>query len=55
MPPERAAQRAPDGGAGDSAWRRTFERLRGASPTVLTSGSGVSETATTGKKTLLGA
>lgn len=55
IPPERAAMRAPDGGAiTDSASRRATDRLRGASSTVLTSGSGVSDNAATGKKTLLG-
>lgn len=55
-PPERAAQLAPDRGAAmDSASRRATDRLRGATSTVLTSGSGVTDSAATGKKTLLGA
>lgn len=39
----------------DAASRRATDRLRGATSTVLTSGSGVTSSADTGKKTLLGA
>ena len=54
-PTEYAAQRAPDGDAvRSSTSRRTLDRMRSGQNTVLTSGSGVSETAATGKKTLLG-
>lgn len=55
MPPEYAQQRAPDGGTASTAGRRTADRLRAGSSTVLTSGSGVTSMADTGKKTLLGA
>lgn len=48
--------REPDGGAiRDSVGRRVTDRMRAATKTILTSGSGVSEAATTEKKTLLGA
>lgn len=55
MPAERQAARAPDGGSlTDGAARRKTDQIRGATSTVLTSGSGVTDTAATGKKTLLG-
>lgn len=54
-PTEYAQQRAPDGDAvRTTTGRRATDRVRGATPTVLTSGSGVSQTADVGKKTLLG-
>lgn len=56
LPPEPAQMREPDGGAiRDSVGRRVTDRMRAATKTILTSGSGVSEAATTEKKTLLGA
>lgn len=55
LPPERAAQRSPDGGAVRSnTGRRTEDRARAAADTILTSGSGVTAAAPTEKKTLLG-
>lgn len=55
VPPEYAQQRAPDGGTASSAGRRTSDRLRAGTSTILTSGSGVTSMADTSKKTLLGA
>lgn len=55
MPPERAATRLPDGEtARSTAGRRTQDRVRAGTNTILTSGSGVTSTADTAKKTLLG-
>lgn len=54
MPTERQAARAPDAEASNAASRRATDRLRGASSTVLTSQSGVTQNAATGGKTLLG-
>ena len=55
LPPETAAMKAPDGGAArTAAGRRTSDQMRSAAPTILTSGSGVTTTAPTEKKTLLG-
>lgn len=55
MPPEYAQQRAPDGGAvRDTVSRRVSDRQRAAAQTILTSGSGVMDSATVGRKTLLG-
>ncbi|MGL4196536.1 MAG: hypothetical protein ACRCSX_02065 [Allorhizobium sp.] len=55
MPVERAAARAPDGGSATSgAARRATDRARASATTILTSGSGVSQQAATGGKTLLG-
>lgn len=54
-PKEYAQQKAPDGAAvRSSTSRRTMDRLRAGSDTVLTSGSGVTASAPTEKKTLLG-
>lgn len=54
-PIEYAQQKSPDyAGARSTAARRTGDRVRSASQTILTSGSGVTETADTEKKTLLG-
>lgn len=54
-PTEYAAQRAPDGDAvRSSTSRRTLDKMRSGTQTVLTSGSGTSSTADLGKKTLLG-
>jgi len=58
LPPEYAQQRAPDAGAVTaSSTRRTEDRVRSGTDTVLTSGSGVltENLAETEKKTLLGA
>ncbi len=56
MPAERQAQRLPDGETVRSTTaRRTEDRARAGADTILTSGSGVSTTAPTDKKTLLGA
>jgi len=55
MPPEPAQMKQPDAGAVRTATgRRTQDRVRGGAKTVLTSGSGVTDFATTEKKTLLG-
>lgn len=54
LPPERAAMRAPDSGAVDGASRRTTDRMRAATDTILTSGSGVTNGGATQGKTLLG-
>jgi len=54
-PKETASMRAPDGNAvRSSTSRRTEDRIRAGSDTILTSGSGVTEQAPTQKKTLLG-
>lgn len=54
-PKEYAQQQSPDGGAVRSnTGRRTMDRMRAATSTVLTSGSGVTTAAPTEKKTLLG-
>lgn len=56
LPPEPAQMREPDGGiARDTAGRRATDRLRAATSTLLTGGSGVTNGATTEKKSLLGA
>lgn len=56
VPPEPAQMKQPDSGAVKSATgRRTSDRVRAGANTILTSGSGVLDTADTGKKTLLGA
>lgn len=56
MPPEYAQSRLPDGGqVRDDVGTRTRDRMRAATSTILTSGSGVTNTAPTEKKTLLGA
>ena len=55
LPPETAAMKAPDGGAvRSSAGRRALDQVRSGSDTILTSGAGVTTTAPTDKKTLLG-
>ncbi|MDK2769907.1 MAG: hypothetical protein KYX69_19590 [Sphingomonas sp.] len=55
LPPEPAQTKAPDSGAvRSSTGRRTMDRARAGSDTILTSGLGVTETAATAKKTLLG-
>lgn len=54
-PAEYQQQKAPDSAAVKSTTsRRTGDRLRAGSQTILTSGSGVTEAAPTEKKTLLG-
>lgn len=55
LPPETAAMKQPDAGAArSSASRRTQDRVRAGTQTILTSGSGVATAAPTEKKTLLG-
>lgn len=55
QPTEYAQQRAPDAaGSRSSTSQRTLDRMRAGNETILTSGSGVSQTADTSKKTLLG-
>lgn len=55
LPPETAAMREPDAGAVRSTTgRRTLDKIRAGSDTILTSGSGVTAAAPTEKKTLLG-
>lgn len=55
LPPETAAMKAPDGNAArTAAGRRMTDQMRGGAGTILTSGSGVTTTAPTEKKTLLG-
>lgn len=55
MPPERAAMRAPDrAGARANTTARVTDQMRGATSTILTSGSGVTSTGQSGTKTLLG-
>ncbi|MFZ5692443.1 MAG: hypothetical protein ACOY5F_14435 [Pseudomonadota bacterium] len=54
-PPETQEMKQPDGAAARSAVsRRTGDRVRSSAATVLTSGSGVTASAPTDKKTLLG-
>jgi len=56
LPTEYAQSRLPDGGqVRDNVGTRVRDRMRAASNTILTSGSGVTSTAPTEKKTLLGA
>lgn len=56
MAAERAAERLPDGEtARSTAGRRTADRVRAGTDTILTSGQGVTSMADTSKKTLLGA
>ena len=55
VPPETAQMKQPDGGAVRTATgRRTSDRIRAGTDTILTGGSGVTDAAPTGKKTLLG-
>lgn len=54
LPPERAAMRAPGRGTVDAAARRTTDRMRSTTDTILTSGSGVTMSGQTQGKTLLG-
>lgn len=51
---ERQASRSPDGTAVAASGRRTMDRVRAGSNTILTSGSGVTQQAQTQGKTLLG-
>lgn len=52
---ERSASRMPDGAAVKSnTARRTEDRIRAGTDTILTSGSGVTQSAMTQGKTLLG-
>lgn len=55
LPPEPQQAKAPDAGAVRSTTgRRTMDRMRAGSNTILTSGSGVTQAAPTQGKTLLG-
>lgn len=55
LPPEQAQMRQPDGATVRSATgRRTMDRIRAGTSTILTGGSGVTQAAPTEKKTLLG-
>lgn len=55
MPTEMAQSRLPDGGqVRTNTGQRATDRARAATSTVLTSGSGVTTSAPTEKKTLLG-
>jgi hypothetical protein len=55
LPAETSAMKQPDGGAVRSTvGRRTMDRMRAGTDTILTSGSGVTTAAPTEKKTLLG-
>jgi hypothetical protein len=55
LPPEYAAMREPDQGAvRANTGKRTTDKLRAGTDTILTSGSGVTAAAPTDKKTLLG-
>jgi len=55
LPPETAAMKSPDGAAvKTAAGRRATDKIKAGSPTILTSGSGVTTVAPTEKKTLLG-
>ena len=55
LPAESAKMREPDAGAARSmAGRRMQDRIRAGSNTILTSGSGVADTAPVERKTLLG-
>lgn len=55
LPPEPAKMQQPDGAAVKSATgRRTMDRIRAGTQTILTGGDGVTDAAPTEKKTLLG-
>lgn len=55
LPPQMAAAKAPDRAAARaSSGTRATDRMRSSTPTILTSGSGVSMMGDTAKKTLLG-
>lgn len=55
LPTERAAMRQPTSAVTTDTKRRATDQARSATSTILTSGSGVSTSAPTAKKTLLGA
>lgn len=55
LPVEYAAQRAPATQAAQEAGNNTRDKLRAATPTMLTGANGVGEVDATGKKVLLGA
>lgn len=56
LPPETAQMKQPDSAAVKTAsGRRTSDRVRSGTQTILTSGSGVTTQGATEKKTLLGA
>jgi hypothetical protein len=54
LPPEPAQMKQPDATATTAAGRRTEDRIRSGTNTILTSPSGVDTSAPTDKKTLLG-
>lgn len=55
LPPETAQMKQPDGASVRSnTGRRTMDRVRAGTSTILTSGSGVTTEAPTERKTLLG-
>lgn len=55
LPPEQAHMKQPDGAAVKSATgRRSMDRIRAGTQTILTGGEGVTAAAPTEKKTLLG-
>jgi hypothetical protein len=55
LPPEPAQAKQPDAAAvKTAAGRRTEDRVRSGTKTIITGGSGVTEFADTEKKTLLG-
>jgi hypothetical protein len=55
LPVEYAAQRAPSTAAAQDAGKTARDKLRAATPTMLTGANGVGAVDATGKKTLLGA
>lgn len=54
MPAEKQMPQQPDQTPQQAKGRRVSDQVRGAASTILTSGSGVTATAPTEKKTLLG-
>jgi hypothetical protein len=54
LPVEPAQMKQPDSRDAAEAGSKAADQLRARANTILTSGSGVTETAPTGKKTLLG-
>jgi hypothetical protein len=54
LPTEVAQMKQPDNADAASAGAKAKDQLRARASTILTSGSGVTENAPTGKKTLLG-
>ena len=54
LPTEVAQMKQPDNSDAAAAGEKAKDQLRARANTILTSGSGVTEAAPTGKKTLLG-